>query len=113
MNELIWSIFRLYSRFQKWVMKEYDRYRGRPAALKRAIRKAKRYNRKYKRRYKVYFLQHKYQVLTRIDIQVKKHEGVFVRYINATKMEPLAFFDTETNEPSDFAKELLNTKYKK
>jgi len=113
MNDFIWSILRLYSRFQRWVMKEYDRYMGRPKALLKAIARAKKRNLKTKRRYKVYFLQHRYQVLTRVDIQAKKREGVFVRYINTTKMEPLAFFDTQTYETSDFAQALLDTKYKK
>lgn len=100
----------IWKQLSKWYWTRYDLYRGRPKALKRSICRAKKMHRKNKKRYKVYFLQHKYQVLTRMDIQRKKKDGTFLSYINRTKMKPFEFFDTETMMMSEFAKELLATK---
>ena len=74
-------------------------YKARPAALRRAIRRAKRLQRKHKKRYRVYFLQNKYQCLTRDQIKRKKRAGEFVSTMNVTKMQPLAFYDTLTGTP--------------
>lgn len=99
-----------WQRVQAWFAFRWKRYKGRPAALRRAIRKAKDKHRKTRKRYKVYFLQNKYQVLTRDDIQRGKHQKVFAEYINTTKMEPMAFFDTATWRPTEWAEKLLNAK---
>jgi len=104
-------LFNLISLINKWYMKRLDRHRCRPAALRKAIKQARRLNLKTRKRFKVYFLQHKYQVLTRQDIQQRKKQGVFFDHMNCTKMEPLSFFDTMDGKPSDFAADLLKTRY--
>jgi hypothetical protein len=72
----------------------YIRFKGRPAALKKAIRKAKRLCKRKKKRYRVYFIEMKYQVLNRRQVQWKKHTGEWNRNVNVTKLEPLCFYDT-------------------
>lgn len=74
----------------------YIRFKGRPAALRKAIRKAKKLCRKRKKRFRVYFLDQKYQALSRNQIQLKKHSGQWNRNVNVTNMEPLCFYDTLT-----------------
>jgi len=90
---------------------EYKRFKGRPAALRKAISKAKKLHKKNGKHYKVYFLENRYQILNRLDIQRKRRRGKeFMPHINITKLKAISFFDTQTWEPSDFAKELLNCK---
>jgi hypothetical protein len=79
---------------QQYFMKLYIRYKGRPGALKKAIRKAKRKHKQTGRRYRVFFLENKYQVLTRSDIQRRKHQKVFGWHVNSTNMDAHKFFDT-------------------
>jgi len=99
-----------WARVKAWFAFYWKRYKARPAALRRAIRQCKFKYQETGKRHKVYFLQNKYQVLTRDDIQRNKHKKVFADYVNCTKMEPMAFFDTATMKPSDFAQKLLNAK---
>lgn len=91
---------------------EYKRYKGRPKALLNAIEKAQKLTNKTGKRYKVYFLQNRYQILTRSDVQQKRRHGAeFQERINVTKLRGIAFFDTHTGFVSDFAYDLLKTKY--
>lgn len=73
----------------------YVRFRGRDASRNRAIKKALQKHRCDGKRYRVFFLQNRYQVLTRQDIQRKKHSGDWGRHVNSTNMDPMKFFDTE------------------
>lgn len=101
----------LWSPVVRFVRNEYKRFKGRPSALLKAIAKAKKRHLKTGKHYKVYFLENNYQVLTRLDIQRQKHDGVFHRHINATKLHPIAFFDTMEGFVSLFSYDLLRTKY--
>lgn len=94
-----------------FVRNEYKRYKGRPAALLNAIAKARKLNLKTGKHYKVYFIQNRYQCLNRLDIKWQKRTGVFNEHINATRMTPLAFFDTQVGFVTPFAYELLRAKY--
>lgn len=111
MNFIFSILQSFYQSIIRFVRNEYKRYKGRPKALLNAIEKARKLNSLTAKRYKVYFLQNRYQVLTRSDIKTKKRIGIFNEHINATKMTPLNFFDTETDFVSDFAYDLLKTKY--
>jgi len=90
-----------------WIKIRVKNYHARPAALRRAIRKAKRLQKKNKKRYRVYFLQNRYQALSRPDIKQRRRNKEFQPTVNVTKMEPLAFYDTLTGLP-EFSKQLLN-----
>lgn len=72
----------------------YIRFKGRPAALKKAMRLANRLCRRNKKRYRVYFMDRKYQALSRTEIQQKKRSGEWNQNVNVTKMEPMCFYDT-------------------
>jgi hypothetical protein len=72
----------------------YIRFKGRPGALKKAIKRADRLCRKKRKRYRVFFIENKYQALSRQQIQMKKHSGEWNPNVNVTKMEPVCFYDT-------------------
>jgi hypothetical protein len=72
----------------------YIRFKGRPAALRRAIKRADRRCRKNKKRYRVFFIENKYQSFSRAQVQMKKHKKQWSRDVNVTKMEPMSFYDT-------------------
>lgn len=74
----------------------YIRFKGRPAALKKAIRRADKLCRKNRKRYRVLFLEQKYQAISRPEVQQKKHRGEWGRNVNVTKLDPLCFYDTLT-----------------
>jgi hypothetical protein len=95
----------------RFIRSEYKRYKGRPAALLKAIAKAKHLHKKAGKHYKVYFLENRYQVLTRNDIQYRKFNGEFLDFMNVTKMSAISFFDTQSGLVSGFACDLLKTKY--
>jgi len=80
-----------------WIsaMQLYVRFKGRDAARNRAIKKALRRHRKTGKRYRVFFIQNRYQVMTRRDIQRKKHSGEWGTHVNSTNIDPMKFFDTE------------------
>lgn len=86
----------------------YVRFKGRPGALKKAIRKADRMGRRKNKRYRVYFLDSGYQVLSRYDIQRKKHSDEWGKHVNVTKMEPMCFYDTLTGIQPE-GKKILKT----
>jgi len=75
----------------------YIRFKGRDAAKNRAIKKAKKQHAEDGKRYRVFFLKNEYQILTRQDLQLRKHTGEFGRQVNSTKMQPFCFYDTNTN----------------
>jgi len=81
---------KFYSRLKAF----YIRFKGRPAALERAIRKADRLCKKNRRRYRVYFIGGKYRVLNRTDIQQLKRNRAWSRNVNVTKMRKFEFYDT-------------------
>jgi len=87
-------IKRLFNTVSSLFLGLYVRYKGRDAARNRAIKKAKRIHRKTGKRYRVFFLQNRYQVITRSDIQQKKHAKDWGRHVNSTNMQRLCFFDT-------------------
>lgn len=110
--KIIYAILQSFSNsIIRFVRNEYKRYKGRPKALLKAIEKAKKLNLKTGKRYKVFFLQNRYQCLTRMDLKNNKRIGIFNEHINATRMTPLSFFDTESGYVSPFALDLLLTKY--
>lgn len=91
---------------------EYKRFKGRPSALLRSIENAINLSCQTGKRYKVYFIGNEYVVLNRYDIQTKRRRGkVFLQHINVTKLDCIAFFDTQTGFVSSFAYDLLRTKY--
>jgi hypothetical protein len=77
-------------------LKLYIRYKGRDAALRKATKKARKLHRKTGKRYRVFFLANKYQVITRNDIQHRKHAKDWARHVNSTNLQPLCFFDTNS-----------------
>lgn len=70
------------------------RYQGNTWKLKSACRKARKKHKKTGKHYRVYFLQNRYRVLTRDDLQKAKHQKKFGWHVNSSNMEPLAFYDT-------------------
>lgn len=82
------------TKLQHYFIALYIRFKGRPGALKKAIRRADRLCKRRKKRYRVYFIEQKYQALSRPEIQQKKRSGQWSRDVNVTKMEPLCFYDT-------------------
>jgi len=101
----------LWSPVVRFFRNEYKRFKGRPAALLKAIAMAIKTHQKTGKHYKVYFLENRYQALTRNDIQYRKFSGEFLDYMNVSKMRSISFFDTQTGFVSDFACDLLKTKY--
>jgi hypothetical protein len=96
----------------RFFLNEYKRYKGRPAALLKAIAMANKKHLKTGKHYKVYFLENQYLILNRCDIQTKRRHGkVFMQHINVTKLGAIAFFDTQTGFVASFAYDLLKTKY--
>jgi len=77
----------------------YIRFKGRDAAKNRAIKKAKAMNLKTGKRYRVFFLKNRYQVITRDDIQMRKHAKEYGWHVNSTNMQPMCFFDTRPVTP--------------
>lgn len=75
----------------------YIRFKGRDAAKDRAIKKAKKQHAQDGKRYRVFFLKNEYQVFSRQDIQDAKHRKEWGWHVNSTNMQPLCFFDTNTN----------------
>lgn len=75
----------------------YIRFKGRESAKNKAIKKAKDFHAKTGKRYRVFFLKNKYQVITRDDIQMRKHAKEYGWHVNSTNMQPLCFFDTQPN----------------
>lgn len=78
----------------------YIRFKGRESAKNRAIRKAKQLHAKSGKRYRVFFLQNRYEVMTREDIQRKKHAKQWGWHVNSTNMHPHCFFDTANPQSS-------------
>lgn len=66
-------------------------------AKKRAVKKHK----KTGKHFTVYFLNGRYRVMTRSDMQRKKHDGSFAWHVNATNMKRFSFYSTYT-EPCTF-----------
>lgn len=87
-------IKRLFNTVASLFLGWYIRYKGRDAALARATKKAKKLHTKTGKHYRVFFLQNRYQVITRSDIQHRKHAKEWARHVNSTNMQPLCFFDT-------------------
>lgn len=83
-------------KLQYFFISLYIRFKGRPGALKKAIKRADRLCRKKRKRYRVFFMENRYQALSRPQIQQKKHSGEWNRNVNVTKMEPMCFYDTLT-----------------
>lgn len=77
----------------------YIRFKGSPFFLNRAIKKAKSLSKSTGKRYRVFFLKNRYQVLTRDDIQRKKHAGEWGWHVNSTNMQPMCFYDS-FNDPT-------------
>jgi hypothetical protein len=73
----------------------YIRFKGSEFFLGRAIRKANKLHAQDGKRYRVFFLQNKYQVLSRYDIQFRKHNKKFGWHVNSTNMQPHCFYDTD------------------
>lgn len=74
----------------------YIRFKGSPVFLNKAIRQAKKMKAKTGKRYRVFFLKNRYEVLTRSDIQQRKHAGEYGWHVNSSSMEPFCFFDTDS-----------------
>lgn len=80
----------------------YIRFKGRDAAKNRAIRRAKKLHLasgdspRNRKRYRVFFLKNRYQVITRDDIQMRKHHKEYGWHVNSTTMQPHCFFDTNS-----------------
>jgi len=70
------------------------RWHGNPMKQKRAIRKAKKLHRKNGKRYRVFFVENRYQVMNREDIQKRKHLKNWGWHVNSTAMDKYCFFDT-------------------
>jgi hypothetical protein len=73
------------------------RYHGSPRKLKKAIAKADKLNKKTCKRFRVYFLNGRYRVLTRIQVQRLKHSGAWKPGVNMTSLEHYQFYDTFRN----------------
>lgn len=84
----------VFKRLLSGILGMWVRYKGRPAALKKAMKTANNLCLKNKKRYRVYFLGGKYVPLTRTQVQWKKHTGEWNRRVNMTNMEVLEFYDT-------------------
>ena len=79
----------------------YIRFKGSDFFLNRAIKKAKQLHLAssdslhYRKRYRVFFLKNRYQVISRDDIQMRKHSKQYGWHVNSTNMQPLCFFDSK------------------
>lgn len=80
--------------FKRQLMTLYIRYKGRPGAFKRAVKRAKKLHARTGRRYRVFFIGNRYQVLTRQDIQQRKHQKLWGWHVNSTNIDNLKFYDT-------------------
>jgi hypothetical protein len=82
-------------------LKLYVRFKGSPYFRNRAIRKAKKLHLgsgdspKNRKRYRVFFLKNRYEVMTREDIQRRKHQKEWGWHVNSTSMDRFCFFDTD------------------
>lgn len=81
----------------RYLKQLYIRFKGRPAALEREIRRAQKLHRKTGKHYRVYFLQNRYQSITRQDIQDRKHAGTWGWHVNSTRLAPMCFYSTSTD----------------
>ena len=78
----------------------YIRFRGRPAALHRAIKRARRLHRNTGRRYRVFFFGYRYRVWTRGNIRANIKSGLFKDGLKAGEdFDKICFFDTNDIEP--------------
>jgi len=84
-------------KIKQYFIRLYIRFKGRDAAKERAIKKAKKLHTEKGKHYRVYFLKNEYQVLTRQDLQFRKHTGEFGWQVNSTKMQPFCFYDTKSD----------------
>lgn len=88
--------------FTRYLKQLYIRFKGRPAALEREIRRAQKLHRKTGKQYRVYFLQNRYQAITRQDIQNRKHNGQWGWHVNSTRLAPMCFYSTLTDPTLNF-----------
>jgi hypothetical protein len=78
----------------------YIRFHGSDFFLNRAIKQARKLhltssnNPHYRKRYRVFFLKNRYRVISRDNIQMRKHSKEYGWHVNSTNMQPLCFFDT-------------------
>jgi hypothetical protein len=75
---------------------------GSPFFLNKAKKKADKLSEKTDKRYRVFFLKNRYQVLTRSDIQSRKHSKEWGWHVNSTNMQPHAFYDTKQVSISNY-----------
>ncbi len=99
MRQLIIFLVGTYLRSKHFLNRMYKNFQSRESARQRAISKAKRKHKKTGRRYRVFFIQKKYQVLSRHDLQKKKHQKIFNRDVNSTNMDLFKTFDTNSLTP--------------
>lgn len=78
---------------QLWI-NFWTRYQGSPAKLEKAKKKADRLSLAKGKRYRVFFLKGRYRVMTRLDVQRKKHSGEWNQGVNMTKLENMQFYDS-------------------
>lgn len=88
--------------FTRYLKQLYIRLKGRPAALRKAIRRAQNLHRKTGKQYRVYFLDFRYQAITRQDIQNRKHNGQWGWHVNSTRLAPMCFYSTSTDSSLTF-----------
>ncbi len=72
------------------------RFLGNRFFLAKAKRKAIKKHKATGKHYTVYFINGKYRVMTRADLQREKHAGSFAWHVNATNMKRFSFFSTYT-----------------
>lgn len=82
------------TRINNWLLSLIIRFKGSKLFLNSAIARAKRLHASNGKRYRVFFIENKYQALTRIDIQLRKHSGKWGWHVNSTSMQPYCFYDT-------------------
>lgn len=85
---------KLLHKIQQLYLSLIVRYHGNPHKQKRAIRKAKRLHKKTGQRFRVFFVENRYQVMNRNDIQQRKHMKHWGWHVNSTAMDNYCFFDT-------------------
>lgn len=83
-----------FKRLLSGILGLWIRYKGRPAALRKAIKKANQLCLQHKKRFRVYFLGGRYVALTRTQVQWKKHTGEWSRNVNMQRLEPMEYYDT-------------------
>ena len=74
------------------------RYQGSPDKFQKAVKKAQKLNRLTQKRYRVYFLNGRYQVMTRIQVQHLKHSKAWNRHVNMTNLTPMEYYDTNRKD---------------